>query len=88
MDPLHENISIYLISSPEPSDDKREKDTDYPWIGDMTRSYIVEWEDDELDSDEPLEWDISLDRRDISSDCPPDKPRSTHDEADIDERIS
>ena len=55
MDTLHEDICIYLTSSPEPPDDKREEDTDYPWIGDMTRSYIVEWEDYKLDSDEPLE---------------------------------
>ncbi len=71
MDPLHEDIRIDLVPSPEPSDDKREEYTDYPRIGDMTRSYIVEWEDDELDDDEFLEWYISLDRRDISSDCPP-----------------
>ena len=54
----------------------------------MTRSYIVEWEDDELDEYESLEWDIPLDRRDISSDCPPDKSGSAHDETDIDERIA
>lgn len=88
MDTMDECIRVDLISPPEPSDREGEEYSYDPWIRELTRTDVVDREEEYFEEDESREGYIFLDSSDILAHDPPYESRSTHHETDGREGVS
>ncbi len=88
MDTVDECICVDLISPPEPPDREGEEYSDDPWIRELTRTDVVDREEEHFEEDESREGYIFLDSSDIFAHDPPYESRSTHHETDGREGVS